>query len=254
MRKRQRRDTAFLPRKRQRIAGQFTGITTIRAGGKVRQFVPRTLGTPLAITERKYFDGAFAATAIPVGLATAASGEMDLATTNTLFAPTTGDDFNNRSGRKVQVIQIKLRGNISVATQVDQIAADQSPVVRFLLVQDKQTNTAQLNSEDVVQTVGIYGWQNPAFFGRFQVLKDKIMKLPAPTITWDGTNLEQAGYHFPFKIGHKFRKPVTVHFNSTNGGTVADITDNSFHLLGFTSTTNLAPTLAYQSRVTFIDV
>lgn len=217
-------------------------------------FKSQTFARPAIITERKYFDGAFAATAIPVGLATSASGEMDLATTNTLFAPVTGDDFNNRSGRKVQVLQVKLRGNIAVATQVDQTAADISPTVRFLLVQDKQTNTAQLNSEDVIQTVGIYGWQNPAFFGRFQVLKDKIMKLPSPQITWDGTNLEQAGYHVPFKIQHSFKKPVIVHFNSTNGGTVADITDNSFHLLGFTSSTNLAPTLAYQSRVTFVDV
>lgn len=220
-----------------------------------RAFVPRSLGTPLAITERKYFDALYSATAIAVGLATSASGEADPNDTAklTIFCPITGDDYNNRTGRKTQILSIRMKGVISVASQVDQTGTDLSPILRFVLVQDTQTNTTQLNSEDVINAFGIYGLQNPAFFGRFRVLKDKIMTLRIPQNSYDGTNIEQSGFHTPFKIVHKFKKPVTVHFNSTNGGTVADIVDNSFHLLAFTSSTTLAPTLAYYSRVTFID-
>lgn len=225
----------------------------IQQGPPQRAFVPRSLGTPLAITERKYFDAALAATAIPVGLATAAAGEMDPAA-NTLFSPTTGDDFNNRTGRKCQVLKVKVKGNIAVAAQADQTAMDVAGWGRIVLVQDMQTNAAQLNSEDVINVIGIFGYQNPAFFGRFRVLKDKTFRLPMPQTSWDGTNIEQAGFHMPFKMSHNFKKPVTVHFNATNGGTVADIVDNSFHVLAFVSTVALAPTLQYHSRVIFADI
>lgn len=249
MRKRSRRDAALSsfvkrPKKRQR--------TTVISGGVTRTFVQRSLGTPLAITERKYYDATFAATALPVGLATAAAGELDPAA-GTLFSPVTGDDFNNRSGRKTQVVNIRMRGLFAVAVQADQAALDTSPFIRLLLIQDKQTNTAQLNSEDVINAVGVYGLQNPAFFGRFRVLKDKTFKLGYPIPVYDGTNIEQSGMHVPFKLNVKFRKPVTVHFNGTNGGTVADIVDNSFHLIGWTSVTTLAPTITYYCRTTFLD-
>lgn len=235
-----------------------SGYVSVNRSGASLGFVPRSYGNPRAITERKYFDSERTATALGALTASFASAELDPATLNTLFCPSTGDDYNNRTGRKCQVISIKIRGAITCAAQTNQTAADAASRVRLLLVQDLQTNAAQLNSEDVITSGAGSGaidmFQNPAFFGRFKVLKDKVMVLNNPNISYDGTNIEQAGLARPFKFSIKFKKPVTVHFNSTNGGTVADIIDNSFHVIGGADDISLAPTIIYKCRVTYLDV
>jgi len=230
---------------------------TMRSGGTTRQFVPRSYGTPLAITERKYFDAEVAASAIAANGGSWAGSELDPAG-STLFYPTQGDDFNQRNGRKVQVLSIKSRGYINVPQQANQTAADSGAFIRFCIVLDKQTNATQLNGEDVITSggasVAVGMFQNPAFFGRFQVLKDKIFILSNPNTTYDGTNIEQNGLIRQFKFNLKFRKPITVHYNSTNGGTVADVVDNSFHVIALTQSGDLAPTMNYKVRTTFIDI
>lgn len=224
-------------------------ITVVRAVA-----VPRM---PVAVTERKYFDEERAATAIVAVSTDFASAEADPGTVNTLFAPTTGNDFNNRIGRKVDVLGIKIRGDISIAAQTNQSAADGPTMIRMMLVQDKQTNAAQLNSEDVLTsgdaTQGINMFRNPAFFSRFQIWKDKTIVMQSPSMTFDGTNVEQSGLIRPVKMNMKFRKPIRVTFNATNGGTVADIIDNSFHVLCACSSNALAPQLEYKCRTTFVD-
>lgn len=229
-------------------------------GRQQQYFVPRSFGNPRAITERKYY------TASRNGLALTdlttnddwTGTEADIATTNCLFAPVTGDDFNNRDGRKVQVIAIKIRGFVEADAQTNQTTADQSCMIRMLLLVDKQTNATQFNGEDVLSgqtnTRCINAFQNPAFFGRFKVLKDKQFILQNPSMTFDGTNVEQSGVRRMFKITHKFRKPMVVHFNATNGGTVADIIDNSFHIMAGYDQGGLNPSLTYTVRTTFIDV
>lgn len=256
--KRRRSAPKSRPTKRTKTVAVVPANVMFPGPGRRQQFfVPRSFGNPRAVTERKYFTALRAAIAIPAVATDWSSTELDPATTNCLFAPVTGDDFLNRDGRKVQVLAIKIKATINVPTQADQSGADNASQIRILLVQDKQTNATQLNGEDVLQAVAsnvINSFQNPAFFGRFKVMKDKMFVLQNPTISWDGTNIEQSGLTRAFKINHKFRKPVVVHFNATNGGTVADIIDNSFHILGGCSSTNLAPTLAYNVRVTFIDL
>lgn len=233
-------------------------MVIIKTGGNTRSFVPRSLGTPLAITERKYYDSENTGTAIAASSTTWAGGELDPATLNTLFCPVQGDDFNQRNGRKVQVLSIKLRGYVQCVKQADQTGADNAALCRIILVQDRQTNAAQLNAEDVIGSGGANVahamYQNPAFFGRFRVLKDKNIAMQNPSNTYDGTNVEVNGLIRHFKMNIKFRKPVEVHFNSTNGQTVADIVDNSFHIIANSTNGDLAATLFYKCRTTFIDI
>lgn len=251
------------PRTRTRYQTRYP---TVYPPARAVTVVPRSFGTPRAITERKYFDTQLAAGAFVTGGGTSwAGGELDpTGGANTLFAPTTGDDFNNRTGRKVQVISIKIRGKISGAAQVTQSIADGATSFRILLVQDKQTNGTQLNAEDVLAsgsaTLALYQFQNPAFFGRFRVLKDKIITLQNPTMapiiaagpTYPNTVI-QSGLSREFKMNVKFKKPVVVHFNGTNGGTVADIVDNSFHLIGLTNDTSILGVIDYKCRTVFLD-
>jgi len=233
--------------------------TVVKQGGATRTFVPRSMGTPLAITERKYFDTDYNSVSIPnIAGASWASAEADPATLLSLFQPTRGTDFNNVEGRKCKVLAIKLRGFIASAAQVDQTAGDGMGYVRLIVYQDKQTNAAQAQAEELMAsgsatTNNVCCFQNPANFGRFQVLKDKVVTLGNPNISYDGTNIEQQGVLRAWKINIKFKKPVDVHFNSTNGGTIADTVDNSFHVIAACQSSALALTLAYKGRVVFID-
>ncbi len=159
--------------------------------------VPRSRGWAGAKTEHKYYDDFLSAAAL-----TSATGwlgtEFDPATTNCLFAPQEGNDINNRVGRKVTVKSIRLRGSINVPLQVDQTTADAGSEFRVILVQDMQTNAAQMQGEDLMALPGaatgllaVNTFQSLNNLGRFKVIKDKTYTLQNPNIVYDGTNLEQ---------------------------------------------------------------
>lgn len=63
----------------------------------------------------------------------------------------------------------------------------------------------------------------------------------------------QQGHRVGFKFTVNFKKPVVVHFNATNGGTVADVVDNSFHIVAAADVIAYAPSLIYYSRVCYKD-
>jgi len=235
-----------------------TTITTVKQPNVTRQYVNRSLGNPMALTERKYFDVEFSG-AIPSVAANWAGTELDPATLLTFFAPTQGTGFNNRVGRKVNILSIKIRCQITCAEQTNQSTADPGSICRVIFYMDKQSNATQSQGEDVIdsgagsQAVNMY--QNAANFGRFKVLRDKRYVLSNPNMSYDGTNIEQAGLAKPFQFNFKFsRNPITVHFNATNGGTFADIVDNSFHMIGNCSSATLVPTLSYKARIVFVDL
>lgn len=248
MPKRKRANTASKSRKRQKTGAIYKGAST--------RYVARTAGVR-AITETKYFDSEKASTAVPVSTTTWASTEMDPTTANALFTPSAGNAYDQREGRKVYVKAMKIRGILNVAAQADQSTVEGAAIVRVVLFIDKQTNGAQANGEDVIGSgtniLPVQMWQNPASFGRFRVLKDKTWIMQNPNVTYDGTNVEQLGIATQFKMTVKFRKPLLVNYNNTNGGTVADIVDNSFHILAVTNSAGLAVTLSYKCRTVFCE-
>lgn len=223
-----------------------------------RQFVPRTMG-PLAISESKYFDsGQFIA--VPEGTAWTGT-EVDPTTLNTLCVPTEGSDINNRIGRKIQVYKLSLRGLVQSTAEADEADVLGTPAIRIVLFQDKQTNGVQAQGEELMQApytpdVGVTftTFQNTANFGRFRMLKDIILRPRIVTAVTDGASTSsQNTSDISFKITVKFKKPVIIKFNATNGGTIGDIVDNSFHLLAQKSNANFAHTLKYTCRTYYKD-
>lgn len=226
----------------------------------------RSVGALVTMPERKYFDSLLSNSALTASTNWAGT-EHDPTTLNTLVCPTQGSQINNRIGRKIAVHKIKIRGIISVASQADQTSLDQAATVRMILAQDKQTNGTQMQGEELMQapataTAGLANqtFQSLANFGRFRVLKDLSIKLEQPTAAADGavSNLFDAGgYTKPFKISVSFRKPVVVHFNSSNGGAgdgdVGDIVDNSFHLIAQATAIATAPAITYNCRAVYTD-
>lgn len=245
--------------KRRRIAGAYTGTSTFsRSGYKT---VARTRGV-YAKGEMKYFDSVREIVAIP-STTTWAGTVLDpnvypVANMNCLFAPTNGAGISQRIGKACKVVKIKITGLVTTPNQVNQVAADAACMIRILLVQDMQTNATQMTGTQLMTSPGVASvalapltHQNVDNFGRFRVLKDKKILIQDPNMAWDGTNIEQGGQLRQFKMNYKCRVPINVRFNATNGGTVADIVDHSFHVLAISSNADLTPYLSYACRVCF---
>ncbi len=222
-----------------------------------RPYVPRTPGA-LAIGETKISDQFLTTSAI-----TASSDwtgtEKDPATTNCLFAPAPGTGINQRVGRQVTIKKVKIRGIIRVPAQINQTAPDDAAIVRLMLVKDMQTNGAQMQGEELMSTPAanalntVLGFQSTANFGRFSVIKDKFVPIQDPNVAYDGTNMEQQGITRHFKMNYKPYGGLKVRFNATGGSTVADIVDNSLHMIAQCSSAALVPDLSYNCRVTYAD-
>lgn len=173
----------------------------------------------------------------------------------TLFAPIQGDDIANRTGRKVFVKKIRISGIIQVAQQATQSICDNAVNIRMIVFQDMQTNGAQASPNLVLLSGAAsdaqHMFQNTAGFGRFKMMKDKsiIMQNPSVLGPTTGALVAQNGLSRNFKMS--FSPNCYVNFNATNGGTVADIIDNSWHLAANADSAGLAATITYKVRTVF---
>lgn len=245
--------------KRRRFSGPNTIVRARRRG--YYRVQGRSAGALVYSPETKYFDTLLSDSALTASTNWTGT-EHNPTVQGTLFVPNQGTAINNRVGRKVAVQKIKIRGILNVPAQADQTGLDSSAVVRLVLVQDKQSNGGQMQGEELMQApatatarLANQSFQSLANFGRFRVLKDMSIKLEQPQAVSDAANnYDSGGYTKPFKISINFRKPVIVHFNATDGGTFADIVDNSFHLIAQASTISTAPTISYNCRTVFTDI
>lgn len=234
-----------------RTAGRARGRRRLRNAAALNQRTGGLLGI-----EKKFVDCAVsAAFTAPTG---STGGEMPPGTviTGCYTAPAQGDGPTNRDGNKIMVCELNLHGVIQVASQADQTAADTSCEILLAFVQDTQTNGAQLNSEDVFTNPGgnaltaASPFRNMSYTSRFKILKMKQFNLRIPTLTFDGTNIEQTGFHSKINLKWKGKVPVTFTTASTTAD-IANVTDNSVQLVGFCSSTTLAPTLVANVRCRF---
>lgn len=218
--------------------------------------VARTRGAAVQ-GEMKYYDTYLTSTSIPVNDTWSAS-LRDPATVDTLFAPQVGAAFFNRIGKAAKIMKIKVSGNIHNTFYTELDHAPFAYQVRVLLVQDMQTNAAQMTGEQLMQgssglgaLVAIHGFQNTDNFGRFRVWKDK--KFTIENTNYDNNGVSVAGRMRTFKFNLDFPDGLEVRFNQTGGGTVADIVDNSFHIIALASNNYLNPSICYRCRVCFKD-
>ncbi len=203
--------------------------------------------------ENKFVD--YERTAIAVS-DTIAGAEVDPATTNCLNAVAQGDGESQRDGRRYKMNSLHIRGEFQ---QDLSAAATVKPgqVYRLAIVIDKQTNGAQMNAEDCFKaTAGgsgfdIYNFRNLQFSGRFLVLYDKMMTINPTAAAGDGAVNDTPAFKRTFNLN--FKIPEAVSIVDTNGTTalVSVITDNSIHVLAWTSS-NATAKIRYESRVRFV--
>lgn len=237
--------------KRSRSAGSYAATRRRRSSGYRN---PRT-GGYLGV-EKKFLDLAVPSTALTAPT-DASGGEVDPATANCLSAPAIGDDQTSRDGRKIIGKYLHIRGQVSQPSQAN-AAAELAPSRVFVAcVLDTQTNGAQLNSEDVfvnpAANAGLAAapLRNIQFAERFKVLKSDEFLLEPKVSTYDGTNIETAGaacmfdWYIPLKN-------LKITFTSGTTGVVANVMDNSIHMIAYTHSTGGVPVISYNSRFRFI--
>lgn len=217
-------------------------------------YTPRTPGGNV-VAENHYFDTERTSTSIAQSPSTWLGSEMDPNTTAMLClgAPVIGDDISNRTGRKIFVKKIRISGVITVPFATAQTNQREALNIRLVCYQDQQTNFTQATGDLVLaqgaSSNAIHYGMSVANFGRFKILKDKRFVINPPDYSGLTTAYVAAGRVVNFKMNIKVNQ--WVNFNATNGGTVADIVDNSFHFLALSNVTTMVGSIAYKSRMVF---
>lgn len=207
--------------------------------------------------EHKFVDYVFGASTV-ANAAALTGGECDPATVNCLSAVAIGDAHNTRDGKKIVLESILIRGKIQRGAYENFIspytAINHSVFVALVL--DTQTNGAQLNSEDVyinpsaTQAANSVPIRNRLFSGRFRILKCEVFKIAYETLAMgDATHgsAHAANTHFDWYI--PFKTGLHINFNAGTTADVANVIDNSLHVIAFTDCTSFVPTLLYNARV-----
>lgn len=201
--------------------------------------------------ENKFLDSSIALTVMS---STWAGGELDPAG-GSLAAIAQGDGESNRDGRKVTLTSIHVRGHLELQ-MASAASAGQAEVGTVYLVQDMQTNAAQLNAENVISdftsAVGGYeslphAFQNLQYSKRFRILRKFTTAMNPVAGAGNGTSNDFSGGKYPFEWNVKVNIPV-IHSGTT--AAIGSITDNSIHVIGCGSSPNCK--VAYVSRVRFV--
>lgn len=219
-----------------------------------KAYVARTPGGNV-VAENHYFDTERTSTSIYQSPSTWNGSEMDPNTTAMLClgAPVIGDDISNRTGRKIFVKKIRISGVLTVPFASAETNQKEAANIRIVCYQDQQTNFTQATGNLVLaqgaSSNAIHYGMSVANFGRFKILKDKRFVIQPPDYSGLAGAYVAAGRQVNFKMNIKVNQ--WVNFNATNGGTVADIVDNSFHILALSNVTTMAVNIAYKSRMVF---
>lgn len=205
--------------------------------------------------EKKFYDTSFTDAAISA--ATDATGaEMDpTAGQGALSVPAQGDTASSRDGKKILMKYLEIKGQITMGNQSAQSAADPGVSAFLAIVLDTQTNGAQLNSEDVFSNTGAQATTNATplrnlLFGpRFKVLKSDTFIFDTPNMAGTAGAFLQPGrvqtfsWYIPLKN-------IPVNFNAGTTASVANVIDNSLHVIAYCNVAIV--TLSYNARLRFI--
>lgn len=172
-----------------------------------------------------------------------------------ISTPAQGDTAQSRDGKKITIKSVLIRGLINVGLIEAGTTPNAGNRVFVALVLDKQSNTAQMNSEDCFQNQSgsalgaTCPMRNLNFSNRFKVLKTVELDLNSKTLassalndfSWNG---EQQTFEWYVKTN------IDVNFNATTTSTIAAVVDNSLHVIAYSTITG--NTLTYNARIRFL--
>ncbi len=252
-----RRKVMMVATRRRAVTHRMPGAVARGGNGPRRVFRPQGVGPRtggFTGIERKFYDTSLVAASLTAPT-DSTGGEHDQSATICLNTVIQGDGESNRDGRKCTFQSCFVKGLITCAAQANITAGLGATKVYIALVLDTQTNGAQLNSEDVFKNDSASGsmaaspMRNMQFTQRFRILDTAELIMADPNISYDGTNIEMNG------IMQAFQLSTNLTFSSTYSATtetIANITDNSLHIIAFCNALGLVPKISYNARVRFV--
>jgi len=211
-------------KKRRLYPKQPLPVTISGPSMRVRPYVPLSNRgyRPNAIEKKVYDVG-------PTSKACTTTG-----TVTALFLPTLGSDMQNRVGRKACIEKIFFRGFITLEAASDTLSGctSESQAARIMLVWDTQPNGSIAAIGDILKDPGnaTQSQLNMDYRDRFKVIWEKNFTFDPLIIPGGAVNaslMNRTCYFFK-----KYRKVnLETIFNSTNGGTIADIASGALLLV-----------------------
>ncbi len=208
--------------------------------------------------EKKFYDTSLSNAAITAP-ADSTGGEHDPSATSMISTPVRGDSEEQRDGKQISILNCTVKGIINVP-QVELAAGPAAPSqVYVALVLDTQTNGAQLNSEDVFKNTAALAklmaqpQKNLLFMKRFRILKSVCLDMTPDTLSHFAVDsFSYNGKQKKFNWFVDFKSGLKVNFNAGTTASVANVIDNSLHIISFASGVGPAPTLSYNARIRFV--
>ncbi len=232
---------AALGRRRRSIARRSL-VRNIRFGGFLGK-------------EIKFLDLTLADQAVPATTGWTGT-ELDPAV-NCLNAMVVGNTQSTRIGRRIEMVSIFITGTIKVPAQTTLSAAPLVARMLLALTLDMQSNGAQIQGETVfINPVGdaevnANPIRNLEFTKRARVLARKMMTVPQRPLVSNQTagTITVGEVTIPFSFFVKLHGMVVNYSSSTPD--IADIVDNSLHLIGNGTSTTGTPVVSYNSRLRY---
>lgn len=206
--------------------------------------------------EKKFYDTSLTATSL-VSPTDASGAEFDPSATSMISTPSVGDGEQNRDGKRIIIKSVYIKGSLRMPQL--EAAVDPHPGCRayVALVIDAQSNGAQMNSEDCFKNTSASASQahlpmrNLLFGSRFRVLKDEVYDLTP--ISSAGTVVNDFNSAAVIRDFEWFLPmDQVVNFNAGTTASIANVIDNSLHIIAFVNSTSGVPTIAYNARIRFI--
>jgi len=199
--------------------------------------------------ELKYIDTELVAE--PIGEAWEAVNPL---TVNCLNAVALGDGETNRDGRVYYIHSVMLKIELSTVSNESELAPSPDIICRLALVQDTQTNQAEIVPGNVFDTSlqkDYLSFRDLSYTQRFKVIKDKSCVLRRMNTNEGSANAFSSNQQaVRFDWYHTFKTPIKVTCSGTSGQ-VAVVTDNSLQLIAISDNAGSEILLDYQCRIRF---
>lgn len=204
--------------------------------------------------ETKFYDTALVA-GVLAAPTDATGSEFDPSATSMISTPAVGDSEQNRDGKRIIIKNLSIKGVVRFAATINQTVIPNGEQIYLAIVLDTQSNGAQMNSEDCFKNTGANAalaaspQRNLLFANRFRILKEFRFNVPAPAVSWDGTNIELGGTDIQWETFLPLNLPVN--FNAGTTASIANVIDNSLHVICYANNITRAPSISYNARIRF---
>ncbi len=219
--------------------------------------IPKQMARALGV-EHKFYD-TFAEGEVVSNAADMTGARVD-PPSSLISTPAQGDGAQNRDGKLIIIDTIMISGVIQTPTRTETATINNSaqfPTIYIALVQDTQTNGANMLSEDcftnpsnqiVLAGSPLKNLFNATRFNTLKVWEMDLKMAPAAsnqtanTVSTAGQNMRFSGF---------LKVHIPVNFNGGTTAVVGSVSDNSLHMIAFNNVSLSFVEISYNARIRF---